>query len=91
MADLSPSAQEVLDTVRFEVNSACHAPWIASAAIRELADQVVPEESEPNRTINEEPERDVVFIGAWHIWNTQRKIRAELLAIATELEGLGND
>ena len=40
---LSPTAQEVLDAVLFEVNAECYAPWIAAAAIRALADQVVPE------------------------------------------------
>ena len=60
---------------------------IAAAAIRAVADQVAPESTEPNRTINVQPEQDVVFTGAWHIWNTQRKMRSQLLAIATELEG----
>ena len=59
----------------------------AAAVIRELADQVVPESTEPNRTTNVQPELDVVFIGAWHIWNTQRGMRFQLLAIGTELEG----
>jgi hypothetical protein len=60
------------------------APTVA-AALRAAADHVVSESTEPNRTINIEPEKDVVFIGAWHIWNTQRKVRSQLLAIAAEL------
>lgn len=63
----------------------------AAAVLRAAADQVVPESTEPNRSINEQPERDVVFIGAWHIWNAQRKVRSQLLAIATELEAYDDD
>jgi hypothetical protein len=88
---LSPAAQAVMD--------AYHAAPVVgvymkegdqlgvAAALRAVADQVAPESLEPNRTINEPPERDVVFIGAWHIWNTQRTLRSKLHAIATELEG----
>ena len=42
MTDLSPAAQAVLDAVQFELNAERHAPWIAAAALRALADQVVP-------------------------------------------------
>ena len=43
MTDLSPQAQAVLDATRFEVNAECYAPWIAAAALRAVADQVVPD------------------------------------------------
>ena len=43
MANLSPAAQEILDATRFEVNAECHAPWIAAAVLRAVADQVIPE------------------------------------------------
>jgi hypothetical protein len=83
VAELSPAAQAVYNAV-LEI---CPAPAdeIAAAALRAAADQVVSESTEPNRSINIEPEKDVVFIGAWHIWNTQRKVRSQLLAIAAEL------
>ena len=64
--------------------AACRAG--AAAVIRVIADQVVPVSTEPNRTINVQPEQDVVFIGAWHIWNTQSKMRSQLLAKAAKLE-----
>lgn len=57
-----------------------------AAALRAVAEQKLPQTNEPNRCITTDPERDVVFIGAWHIWNTENRIRRELLAIATELE-----
>ena len=64
--------------------AACRAG--AAAVIRVIADQVVPVSTEPNRTINVQPEQDAAFIGAWHIWNTQSKMRSQLLAKAAELE-----
>jgi hypothetical protein len=86
MTDLSPAAQEVLDAfICCPVETSDQ--LALAAALRAAADQVVPESTEPKRTINIEPEKDVVFIGAWHIWNTQRKVRSQLLAIAAELGG----
>ena len=83
MAELSPAAQAVLDASNLHpCKDSC---LILSAALRTAADQVVSESTEPNRSINIEPEKDVVFIGAWHIWNTKRKVRSQLLAIAAEL------
>ena len=87
--DLSPAAQAILDAFFFNwadeplgQDRQCLA-----SAFRAAADQVVSESTEPNRSINIEPEKDVVFIGAWHIWNAKRKVRSQLLAIAAELEG----
>ena len=39
MTNLSPAAQAVMDAAQFEVNAECHAPWIAAAVIRAVADQ----------------------------------------------------
>jgi hypothetical protein len=93
MTDLSPAAQAVL-TASLCVSSSGSAPLrhrqCLAAALRAAADQLLPETAEPNRSINTPPERDVVFIGAWHIWNNQRKLRREFLAIATELETIND-
>ena len=72
MTDLSPAAQAVLD--------AYENTYIDSglaAAIRELADQAAPEL--PHSELDD-PE---ILKG---IWGERRACRAELLAIATELE-----
>jgi hypothetical protein len=82
MANLSPAAQAVLNTVR----EICPAPAdeIAAAALRAAADQVVPEEPDLNP------------VGAWstYDWNhmnatkyQREESRRQLLAIAAELEG----
>jgi hypothetical protein len=84
MTTLSPAAQAVLDAIDYPEDWATRIR--IAAALRAAANHVAPESTEPNRSINEQPERDVVFIGAWHIWNTQRKVRSELRAIAIELE-----
>jgi hypothetical protein len=83
---LSPAAQAVLDAAFSAYWSAeQEAPndegMIAAAALRAAADQVVPEqalEDVPGRFVN----------GCCHA--RLQDTRAELLAIATELEG-GND
>ncbi len=74
MADLSPAAQAVLDEVLYRMSageSDSYAKWIAAAAIRAAADQVVP-------PIPDDCTADV--------FNRQLKIRSELYAIATELD-----
>jgi hypothetical protein len=74
---LSPAAQAVLDAVR----EICPAPAdeIAAAALRVAADQVVPETAPP-------------LIGTPFVrWDAMDEIRAQLLAIADELEALPND
>jgi predicted oxidoreductase len=43
MTNLSPAAQAVLDAVmRYEINPECYSREIAAAALRAVADQVVP-------------------------------------------------
>jgi hypothetical protein len=82
MSDLSPDAQVVLDAAN---GASSHGPddclnesrWIAAAALRAAADQVVPEqalEDVPGRFVN----------GCCHA--RLQDTRAELLAIAAELE-----
>jgi hypothetical protein len=72
MSELSPAAQAVLDAY---INAPCGKPrsvWVA-AALRAAADQLVPEQK------------------PWHLTgipgSTRQDVRAELLAIADELEG----
>ena len=68
MADLSPAAQAVLDAYRSRWD------FDLAAALRALADQVVPENVTPwNSTLTP-------VISA-------RDVRAKILAIAAELEG----
>jgi hypothetical protein len=81
MAELSPQAQAVLDAVR----ELCPAPAdeIAAAALRAAADQVVPEEPEPDQS--------AMTFSDWNLktesWDARMATRSELLAIAAELEG----
>jgi hypothetical protein len=83
MTELSPAAQAVLDayweTFNAPLEGAIHRPL--AAAIRELADQAAPEL--PHSELDD-PE---ILKG---IWGERRACRAELLAIATELEALPN-
>jgi hypothetical protein len=74
MTELSPQAQAVLDAVR----EICPAPAdeIAAAALRAAADQVVPDAADYLRTA----------INSVDWWDAHDQIRAELLAIAAELE-----
>jgi hypothetical protein len=83
---LSPAAQAVLDAAfsvydceaLYSLTEKQHASMIAAAAIRELADQVVPH---PGRyPMNEYMEG---------IRNAKHDVRADILAIATELENHG--
>jgi hypothetical protein len=67
----------VLDATRFEVNAECYAPWIAAAALRAAADQVVPEQLEGPTGSG----------FRWGAWATKFGVRADLLTIAAELEG----
>ena len=74
MTDLSPAAQAVLDAYRsshLSINN-------LAAALRAAANQVAPE------TPHSEPDDPEMLKG---IWDERRTIRAELLAIAAELEG----
>ena len=77
MTDLSPAAQAVLDAYTNNLNS--YVETGLAAAIRAAADQAAPEL--PHSELDD-PE---ILKG---IWGERRACRAELLAIATELEGL---
>ena len=81
MADLSPSAQAVLDAYNagfIRPVAVHHKPRIA-AALRAAADQVVPETAPP-------------LIGTPFVrWDAMDEIRAQLLVIAAELEAMPND
>lgn len=84
MPELSPAAQVVLDAAN---GASSYGPddclnesrWIAAAALRAAADQVAPE------TPHSKPDDPEMLKG---IWDERRTIRAELLAIANELEAL---
>ena len=74
MTDLSPTAQAVLNAFR-AVPDLRDCPSIA-AALRAAADQVVPQCRKP------------MYADSWEesAWTAQQDARAELLAIAAELE-----
>jgi hypothetical protein len=71
MTDLSPAAQAVLDAIESRIDR-CAA---LSAALRAVADQVVPEHANPVGDAHDDARHD-----QW------MRIRYKLLAIATELE-----
>jgi hypothetical protein len=80
MTKLLSQAQAVLDVAYREMDYAPrrHVQWVVVAALRAAADQVVPEQElddVPGRFVN----------GCCH--EQRQKTRAELLAIAAELEG----
>ena len=79
MTDLSPAAQAVFDAVWREIDYApeLHVRWAAIAALRAAADQVVPLRRKPLYADS----------GEESAWSAQQDTRAELLAIAAELEG----
>ena len=74
MTELSPAAQAVLDAVCANTEPDCDTQHIIAAALRALADQVVPETTTPwNSTLTP-------VISA-------KDVRSKILAIAAELEG----
>ena len=82
-APLSPAAQAVLHGFR-AVPTLMDGPSIAGA-LRAAADQVVPWKPEPT----EESVGPTIDFGyAWALFSKANDVREELLAIATELEGL---
>jgi hypothetical protein len=90
MADLSPAAQAIVNAAveagggYGRATPTLHARL--AAALRSAADQVVPEESEPPCGEREPwPHSYQLMIDSK--WEQQQKTRAELLAIAAELEG----
>jgi hypothetical protein len=74
---LSPAAQAVLDAFLSEWNvyAISEARWATAAALRAVADQVVPATLFDRRYITEDK------------WDARDYVRAQLLAIAAELEG----
>jgi hypothetical protein len=92
VADLSPAAQAVLDAANGAQSYGSddclnESRWIAAAALRAAADQVVPEQSEPPCGEGE-PWPQSYQLMADSKWEQRQKTRAELLAIAAELEGV---
>ena len=59
-----------------------------AAALRALADQVVPTKPEPVTYPGDNKEE---FIARYNVWLNMRLTRNKILAIATELEALPND
>jgi hypothetical protein len=78
MTQLSPEAQAVLDAFR----PTSHTRKALAAALRVVADQVVPEESEPSEQPFADPN------DPWPTWYANKKTRRKLLNIATELKAL---
>ena len=81
---LSPAAQAVLDAVTAELDwdARYHSHEAAAAALRAVADQVVPELDEPDWGACNEMHCDI------ELYTDHQRKRAALLAIATELESL---
>jgi hypothetical protein len=78
MAELSTAAQVVLDAaMQYEINPECYSREIAAAALRAAADQVVPEEEPPAEFLDHAVAAEI---------DQRRVTRAQLLAIAAELE-----
>jgi hypothetical protein len=81
VADFSPAAQAVLDAADAVLEQGNAPTWMVArgiaAALRSAADQVAPE------TPHSEPDDPEMLKG---IWDERRTIRAELLAIADELD-----
>jgi hypothetical protein len=89
MTKLSPDAQVVLEAAN---GAQSYGPddclnesrWIAAAALRAVADQVVPWRPEPTE---ESVSPTVDFGYAWALFSQANDVRQEILAIADELEG----
>jgi len=95
MTDLSPAAEAVLNAVtlnRYDVpyyaclKSIGQIKSDVAAALRGVADQVAPEQTEPPCG-ESEPWPQSYQLMADSKWEQRQQIRAELLAIAAELEG----
>jgi len=83
MTELSPAAQAVLDAVERQLDIDASFRPVAAAALRAAADQVIPaDEREPY--VPDYPDSNQ--IAPWHEWMERKRNRADLLAIATELE-----
>ena len=82
MTNLSPAAQAVLDAaeqVPIVLNYAQEIPAFCAAALRAVADQVVPEQAEPVGDSHDEARHDQGM-----------RTRYKLLAIADELEAVSH-
>jgi hypothetical protein len=88
MTDLSPAAQAVMDAYNsgFDRPVAVHHKPRIAAALRAAADQVVPKQAEPPCG-ESEPWPQSYQLMADSKWEQKQQTRAELLAIAAELEG----
>ena len=86
MTDLLPAAQALLDayweTFNAPLEGAIHRPL--AAALRALAEQVVPTKPSPVTCPGDNKEE---FIARYNVWLNMRLTRNKILAIATELEG----
>ena len=85
MTTLSPAAQAVINRTAEQVlaDRRIKIEHIAAAALRAAVEQVVPsDEREPY--VPDYPDSNQ--IAPWHEWMERKRISAELLAIATELE-----
>jgi hypothetical protein len=87
MTQLSPAAKAVIDATWQEID---HVPlssvyWAAAAALRAVADQVVPETPKPSGNSDWDLHHWTLVLDSYY----QRKnTRVQILAIATELEAL---
>ena len=81
---LSPAARAVSNAAKSSLDwEAGYLPnAVAAAALRAVADQVVPEEQEPARN-----EDSVLEMQMWARVNQRQRTRFQLLAIVAELEG----
>jgi hypothetical protein len=88
MPDLSPAAQAVLDAFERARDAALDEDDMLglAAALIALADQVVPHQSDPPSGDGEPWPRGYALLSdGW--WEQRQMTRAEILAIAAELEG----
>ena len=83
MADLSPAAQAVLDAA-FDTDENLPYEHDIAAALRALADQVVPWQQEPTED-SVGPTIDYGY--AWALFSKANDVRQEIIHIADELEG----
>ena len=88
MVDLSPAAQAVIEaacTLADLLDREVSQDEMIAAALRALADQVVPEQSEPPSGDDEPWPHGYQLISDGR-WEQRQITRGELLAIAAELE-----
>ena len=78
MTQLSPAAQAVLDAVCVNTEPDCDTQHVIAAALRALADQVVPDDK-PSSFISGAPQAFAM---------QRRTTRREILAISDELDNI---